>query len=202
MVMNLILVWLVCECNTYVLSESIRRKDLGYKGYEFLSIVNIFALLFLPCTFDFNLLSFSFNIFFLAQQLIYFLRASDSATWITLQSIHFLRASDSVLWIIMFSILSLHISDVGILGLFLPVFTECFFSSERYSVIVWIWVEWATRFNRQKFTTMGPWMGKNFWNLKLMTRPWHKECLNMRTCCAADKQFGGAFVQPTKNSYS
>ena len=31
MVMNLILVWMVCQCNVYVIPESISRKDLGYK---------------------------------------------------------------------------------------------------------------------------------------------------------------------------
>ena len=30
MIMNLILVWMVCQCNVYVIPESI-RKDLGYK---------------------------------------------------------------------------------------------------------------------------------------------------------------------------
>ncbi len=61
MVMNLILVWLVCQCNVYVIPESLRGKDLGYKGYEFLTIANFVALLYLPCLFDFNLLSFSFS---------------------------------------------------------------------------------------------------------------------------------------------
>jgi hypothetical protein len=32
MVMNLILVCMVCQCNVYVIPESIRRKDLGYKN--------------------------------------------------------------------------------------------------------------------------------------------------------------------------
>ena len=32
--MNLILVCLVCQCNVYVIPESIRRKDLGYKSYQ------------------------------------------------------------------------------------------------------------------------------------------------------------------------
>ncbi len=31
-VMNLILVFLVCQCNIYVIPKSIRRKDLGYKS--------------------------------------------------------------------------------------------------------------------------------------------------------------------------
>jgi hypothetical protein len=34
MVMNLILVFLVCECNEYVIPKSISRKDLGYKCNE------------------------------------------------------------------------------------------------------------------------------------------------------------------------
>ena len=57
--MNLILVCMVCQCNVYVIPESIRRKDLGYKGYEFLTIANFVALLLLPCLLDFNLLSLS-----------------------------------------------------------------------------------------------------------------------------------------------
>ena len=32
MVMNLILVFLVCECNEYVIPKSMSRKDLGYKS--------------------------------------------------------------------------------------------------------------------------------------------------------------------------
>ena len=32
MVMNEIYVWMLCECNLYVIPESIRRKDLGYKS--------------------------------------------------------------------------------------------------------------------------------------------------------------------------
>ena len=47
MVMNLILVWMVCQCNVYVIPESI-RKDLGYKGYEPLTIANFLALFLLP----------------------------------------------------------------------------------------------------------------------------------------------------------
>ena len=31
MVMNLILVFLVCQCNEYVIPKSMSRKDLGYK---------------------------------------------------------------------------------------------------------------------------------------------------------------------------
>ena len=61
MVMNLILVCMVCQCNVYVIPESIRRKDLGYKGYEFLTIANFVALLLLPCLLDVNLLSLSVN---------------------------------------------------------------------------------------------------------------------------------------------
>ena len=57
--MNLILVCMVCQCNVYVIPESIRRKDLGYKGYEFLTIASFVALLLLPCLLDFNLLSLS-----------------------------------------------------------------------------------------------------------------------------------------------
>ena len=59
MVMNLILVCMVCQCNVYVIPESIRRKDLGYKGYEFITIANFVALLLLPCLLDFNLVSLS-----------------------------------------------------------------------------------------------------------------------------------------------
>ena len=59
MIMNVILVCLVCQCNVYVITESIRRKDLGYKGYEFLTIANFVALLLLPCLLDFNLVSLS-----------------------------------------------------------------------------------------------------------------------------------------------
>jgi hypothetical protein len=32
MVMNMILVCMMCLCNLYVIPESFRRKDLGYKG--------------------------------------------------------------------------------------------------------------------------------------------------------------------------
>ena len=32
MVMNLILVFLVCQCNEYVIPKSMSRKDLGYKS--------------------------------------------------------------------------------------------------------------------------------------------------------------------------
>ena len=59
MIMNVILVCMVCQCNVYVIPESIRRKDLGYKGYEFLTIANFVALLLLPCLLDFNLVSLS-----------------------------------------------------------------------------------------------------------------------------------------------
>jgi len=58
MVMNLILVFLVCQCNEYVIPKSMSRKDLGYKGYEFLTIANFVALLLPPCLLDLNLLSF------------------------------------------------------------------------------------------------------------------------------------------------
>ncbi len=58
MAMNLILVFLVCECNEYVIPKSISRKDLGYKGYEFLTIAIFVALLLPPCLRDLNLLSF------------------------------------------------------------------------------------------------------------------------------------------------
>jgi hypothetical protein len=34
MVMNFDSCVLGCQCNVYVIPESIRRKDLGYKGYE------------------------------------------------------------------------------------------------------------------------------------------------------------------------
>jgi hypothetical protein len=37
MVMNLILVFLVCECNEYVIPKSMSRKDLGYKSKQFLA---------------------------------------------------------------------------------------------------------------------------------------------------------------------
>jgi hypothetical protein len=57
--MNLILVFLVCQCNKYVIPKSIRRKDLGYKGYEFLTIANFVALLNPPCLLDLDLLLFS-----------------------------------------------------------------------------------------------------------------------------------------------
>ena len=39
MVMNEIFVWMLCECNLYVIPKSIRRKDLGYK----LFISNMFG---------------------------------------------------------------------------------------------------------------------------------------------------------------
>ena len=61
MVMNLILVCMVCQCNKYVIPKLISRKDLGYKGYEFLTIANFVALLLLPCLLDVNLLSLSVN---------------------------------------------------------------------------------------------------------------------------------------------
>ena len=32
MAMNPILVWKVCQCNVYVITKSIRRKDFGYKN--------------------------------------------------------------------------------------------------------------------------------------------------------------------------
>ncbi len=32
MVINWILVWMVCQCNVYVIPESIGTKDLGYKS--------------------------------------------------------------------------------------------------------------------------------------------------------------------------
>jgi hypothetical protein len=32
MVMNMILVWMMSQCNVYVIPESIRRKDLGYES--------------------------------------------------------------------------------------------------------------------------------------------------------------------------
>ena len=31
MVMNLILVWMMCQCNVYVIPKSVSKKDLGYK---------------------------------------------------------------------------------------------------------------------------------------------------------------------------
>ena len=34
MVIKLILVFMVCQCNVYVIPRSLGRKDLGYKGYE------------------------------------------------------------------------------------------------------------------------------------------------------------------------
>ena len=34
MVMNLDLVCMVCQCNVYVIPESVSRKDLGYKCFE------------------------------------------------------------------------------------------------------------------------------------------------------------------------
>ena len=54
MVMNMILVWMVCQCNLYVIPESVRRKDLGYKGYEFLTIAIFAALFVIFCSPDFN----------------------------------------------------------------------------------------------------------------------------------------------------
>ncbi len=36
--MNMILVWMVSRCNVYVIPESIKRKNLGYGGYELLTI--------------------------------------------------------------------------------------------------------------------------------------------------------------------
>ena len=57
MVMNLDLVCMVCQCNVYVIPESVSRKDLGYKGYEFLTIASFAALFLLPCTYDFGFFS-------------------------------------------------------------------------------------------------------------------------------------------------
>ena len=57
MVMNEIFVWMLCECNLYVIPKSIRRKDLGYKGYEFLTIAIFAALLLIFCYQD--IISFS-----------------------------------------------------------------------------------------------------------------------------------------------
>ena len=45
--MNLILVWLVCQCNVYVIPESLRRKDVGYKGYEPFLLLSLILLIFL-----------------------------------------------------------------------------------------------------------------------------------------------------------
>jgi uncharacterized protein YjbI with pentapeptide repeats len=57
MVMNLDLVCMVCQCNVYVIPESISRKDLGYKSYEFLTIASFAALFLQPCIYDFGFFS-------------------------------------------------------------------------------------------------------------------------------------------------
>ncbi len=48
-VMNLILVFLMCLCNMYVIPESISRNDLRLKGCDFLTIAIFAALLFISC---------------------------------------------------------------------------------------------------------------------------------------------------------
>ena len=45
MIMNVILVCLVCQCNVYVIPESIRRKDLGYKISNPAAVRDCFGLL-------------------------------------------------------------------------------------------------------------------------------------------------------------
>ena len=57
--MNMVLVFMVCQCNMYVIPKSICRKGLGYKGYEPHAIANFVALLVLLCLLDLYLLSFS-----------------------------------------------------------------------------------------------------------------------------------------------
>ncbi len=59
MVTDLILVCMMCGCNMYVIPRSVSRKDLGYKGYEFLTIANFVALLYLQ-----YLLDLRFSLFF------------------------------------------------------------------------------------------------------------------------------------------
>jgi hypothetical protein len=58
MVMNLILVWMMCQCNVYVIPKSVSKKDLGYKGYEPVTIAHFGALLLLSAL-VFDTLSFS-----------------------------------------------------------------------------------------------------------------------------------------------
>jgi hypothetical protein len=55
----LILVFMVCQCNVYVIPRSLGRKDLGYKGYEPHAIANFVALLVLLCLLELYLFSFS-----------------------------------------------------------------------------------------------------------------------------------------------
>ena len=59
MVIKLILVFMVCQCNVYVIPRSLGRKDLGYKGYEPHAIANFVALLVLLCLLELYLFSFS-----------------------------------------------------------------------------------------------------------------------------------------------
>ena len=59
MVTSLILVCEMCRCNMYVIPRSISRKDLGYKGYDFLTIASFVALLYLSCSLDLRFSLFS-----------------------------------------------------------------------------------------------------------------------------------------------
>jgi len=48
----MLFVRMVCQCHSYVIPESVRRRDLGYKGYEFLTIAIFAALLLIFCSQD------------------------------------------------------------------------------------------------------------------------------------------------------
>ena len=59
---HLNLVRMVCQCNVDVIPESIKSMNLGYKGYEFLTIANFVDLFLLPYLRDFNFLSLFFRV--------------------------------------------------------------------------------------------------------------------------------------------